>query len=241
MNKFYYLPKIKFLVYIIFYLISIELAISQTSTNKIISNLENAFNDRDYTLIKKIFEEKESSKITSRLKQIIDDFPNSKWTIKEKESATSDKKSALVNISGSKLINGREYVLDSNFNYHYLLKNGKIQNGSIKNHLTTIRNDNNLLDINFSIPNSVLTGSNYDIDIIVNNQLEENILAGGIKSHQIDSIFEQSIPLEPLVSGGIFKVTRAPIQPGIQVWTGIIAYPKGLISFTKSVNIIDEL
>ena len=240
MNKFYYLPRIKFLVYIFFYLISIELAIGQTSTNKIISKLENALNERDYTLIKKIFEEKESSKMTSRLKKIINDFPNSEWSIKEKESITSKKKYALVNISGSKIINGREYILDSNFNYHYSLKNGKIQNGSIKNHLTTIRNDNNLLDINFSIPNNVLTGSNYDIDIIVNNLLEENILAGGIKSHQIDSIFEQSITLEPLVSGGIFKVTRAPIQSGIQVWTGIIAYPKGLISFTKTVNVIDE-
>ena len=232
-----YLPKlIYFLVYIFFYLISTELAISQSLRNEILLDLENGLNKRDFGMIKKYFEGKEIQKIEDDYTKIIKDFPNSKWTIKNK----NNKNYADINIKGSKVVNGKEFILESNFDYYYSLNNGKIKNGIIKNHLTTIRSDKNFLDINFSIPNNVLTGKNYDIDIIINNPLEENVIAGGIKRHQIDSIIQQPIKLEPLVSGGIFKVTRAPAISGIQVWSGIIAHKKGMISFTKTVNIINE-
>ena len=111
----------------------------------------------------------------------------------------------------------------------------------IKNLFTTIRTDNNKIHIIFKIPDKVLTGSKYDIDIILNKPLEEVIIAGAIKPHQVNSYFEQEILLEPLASGGIFKITRAPSKPGIQIWSGIIAHPKGIITFTKSINIVNEL
>ncbi len=232
-----YLKKFKiFFIYIFFYLISAEFAISQSQTNKILSDLENGLNKRDFGVIKKYFGETESKKIKESFANLIKEFPNAKWTIKN----NNNKDYADINISGSKFVNGKIFILKSNFNYHYLLKNGKIENGIIKSHLTTIRNDKNLIDINFSIPNNVLTGTNYDIDIIVNNPLENDLIAGGIKAHQVDSIIKPTIKLEPLVSGGIFKVTRAPVKPGMQIWSGIIAHPKGLISFTKTVSIIKE-
>tara|TARA_Y100001970_G_scaffold294330_1_gene450678 strand:+ start:5299 stop:6027 length:729 start_codon:yes stop_codon:yes gene_type:complete len=241
MIKFKYLIKVKFfLVYTFFYLISTGLANGKSSKNEIFFDLENGLNRRDIKVIRQYFEEKESIKIKKRFSKIIKDFPNAKWEIKNKKANLSNKNYADVKITGSKLINGKEFILESNFNYYYSFNDGKIDNGHIKNHLTTIRNDKNLVDINFSIPNNVLTGSKYEIDIILNKPLEEGIIAGGIKSHQIDSILENTIKLEPLVSGGIFKVTRAPAKPGIQIWSGIIAHPEGLISFTKTVNILQE-
>ena len=91
-----------------------------------------------------------------------------------------------------------------------------------------------------SIPDKVLTGSKYDIDIILNQPLEDTIIAGGIKEYQEGELLNQSIPLEPLATGGMFKVSRAPIIPGIQIWTGIIAHPTGLVSFTKTVYIVEN-
>ena len=67
------------------------------------------------------------------------------------------------------------------------------------------------------------------------------IIAGAIKPHQVNSFFEQEILLEPLPSGGIFKTTRAPSKPGIQIWSGMIAHPNGMITFTKSIDIVDEM
>ena len=119
--------------------------------------------------------------------------------------------------------------------------NGKIDQGIIKNLFTTIRNDDDQIDISFEIPDKVLTGSKYDIDIILNKPLDEVMIAGAIKPHQENSFFEQEILLEPLSSGGIFKITRAPSKPGIQIWSGIIAHPQGIITFTKSIDIVDEI
>ena len=98
----------------------------------------------------------------------------------------------------------------------------------------------NQIDIKISIPDKVLTGSKYDIDVILNQPLEETIIAGGIQEYQEGKLLNQSIPLEPLATGGIFKVSRAPLAPGIQTWTGIIAHPSGLVSFTKTVNIVND-
>ena len=111
----------------------------------------------------------------------------------------------------------------------------------IKNQLTTIRNDKNIIDISFKIPSQVLTGANYDLDIVLNDPLGETIIAGGIISHQEDSLLEREIKLEPLVAGGIFKMTRAPSKPGTQYWSGIIAHPNGTITFTKSIEIVNKL
>ena len=111
---------------------------------------------------------------------------------------------------------------------------------NIENNLTTIRSDDNQIDVMISIPDKVLTGSKYDIDIILNQPLDETIIAGGITEYQEQKLLNQSVPLEPLATGGIFKVSRAPLVPGTQIWTGIIAHPSGLISFTKTVNIVEK-
>ena len=146
-----------------------------------------------------------------------------------------------IKVSGKKIVNGEIYILESKFDYLFSFINGKVDQGIIKNLFTIIRNDDNKIDISFKIPDKVLTGSKYDIDIILNKPLEEVIIAGALEPHQINSFFEQEILLEPLASGGIFKMTRAPSKPGIQIWSGIIAHPSGMITFTKSIDIVDEI
>ena len=146
-----------------------------------------------------------------------------------------------IKVLGEKSIEGEIHILESNFDYLFSMVNEKIDEGIIKNLFTTIRNDDNKIDVIFKIPNKVLTGSKYDIDIILNKPLEEVIIAGTIKPHPVNSVFEQEILLEPLASGGIFKMTRAPSKPGIQIWSGIIAHPEGMITFTKSIDIVDKM
>ena len=136
---------------------------------------------------------------------------------------------------------GETYLFESNFNYLFSIKNNKIDEGRIKNLLTTIRSDQNEVDITFKIPNRVLTGTKYDIDIILNKPLGDTVVAGGIKSHQNQSFMREDIVIEPLASGGIFKTTRAPSKETTQLWSGIIVHPDGIISFTKSVDIVEKI
>ena len=228
-------------LYLFIYLIIPYSAITETLKVNFIKNLENSLNARDLEFIRKNFRNEESPNIPKQFSKIINDFPNSKWKIKRLKSRIPNKEILRIKVSGKKIVNGEIHILESNFNYLFSIVNGKIDEGIIKNLFTTIRTDNNKIDIIFKIPDKVLTGSKYDIDIILNKPLEEVIIAGAIKPHQVNSLFEQEILLEPLVSGGIFKMTRAPTKPGIQLWSGIIAHPLGMITFTKSINIVDQI
>jgi len=228
-------------LYLFIYLILPYSAITQTLIVDFIRNLEASLNKRDLEFIKKNFRNDENQNIPKQFSKIINDFPDSKWKIKRLESHIPNKEILRISVSGRKIVNGEMHILESDFDYVFSFLNGKIDEGTIKNLFTTIRNDDKKIDISFKIPDKVLTGSKYDIDIILNKPLEEVIIAGAIKPHQVNSLFDQEILLEPLASGGIFKITRAPSKPGIQIWSGIIAHPEGMITFTKSIDIVDKI
>ena len=233
--------KLGLFIYIIIILIFPKLAITQTTNVDIRKNLEEALNTQNLELLKNNFKEEENIKIQEKFTEIIKDFPNSKWQIKRLRGGNYNEKIFEVKVSGKKIVNGEIYILESNFKYLFSTYNDKINNGIIKNLFTTIRNDQNKLDIIFRIPEKVLTGTKYDIDIILNKPLGDVIIAGGIISHQDESYLKQKINIEPLASGGIFKTTRASSKPATQIWSGIIAHPKGIISFTKSVEIVEKI
>ncbi len=232
---------IGFPLYLFIYLILPYSAITQTLKVDFIRNLETSLNKRDLEFIRKNFRNEENQNIPKQFSKIINDFPDSKWKIKRLESNFLNKEILRIKVSGRKLVNGEMHILESDFDYVFSVLNGKIDDGTINNLFTIIRNDNKKIDISFKIPEKVLTGSKYDIDIILNKPLEEVIIAGAIKPHQVNSLFEQEILLEPLASGGIFKMTRAPSKPGIQIWSGIIAHPEGMITFTKSIDIVEKI
>ena len=232
---------IGFPLYLFIYLIIPYSAITQTLKVDFIRNLENALNSRDLDFIRKNFRNNENQNIPKQFSTIINDFPNSKWEIKRLKSNNTNKDILRIKVLGEKIVNGEIYILESNFDYLFSIVNGKVEKGIIKNLFTTIRNDDKEIDISFKIPDKVLSGSKYDIDVILNKPLEGDMIFGAIKPHQVNSFFKQNIPLEPLASGGIFKMTRAPTKPGIQIWSGIIAHPEGMITFTKSIDIVDEI
>ena len=232
---------IRVLLYLFIYLIIPFSARTQTLKINFVGNLENSLNARDLAFIRENFSNDDKKNISKQFSRIINDFPDSEWKIKKIKSNIPSKNILQIKVSGKKMVNGEIQILESNFDYLFSIVNGKIDEGIIKNLFTTIRNDDKKIDISFKIPDKVLTGSKYDIDIILNKPLEEVIIAGAIKPHQLNSFFEQEILLEPLSSGGIFKMTRAPSKPGIQIWSGIIAHPEGIITFTKSIDIVDKI
>jgi len=228
------------IIYIFFYLISSRFAICENNYKKDFQNIEAELNQRNFVTIEKYFDKNERIDFKNKFLKLIREFPDSRWEIIKSKSINSSQHKLDMKLYGSKNLNGKKFKLESNFNFVLSLDNGLIKQSKIQNNLTTIRNDNNQIDIQISIPDKVLTGSKYDIDIILNQPLDETIIAGGIKEYQEGNLLNQSIPLEPLATGGLFKVSRAPLIPGIQIWTGIIAHPSGLVAFTKSVNIVDN-
>tara|TARA_B100000212_G_scaffold78651_1_gene55899 strand:+ start:59 stop:781 length:723 start_codon:yes stop_codon:yes gene_type:complete len=240
MIKFYSFSKLIRIIYIFFYLISSRFAISEDSFKKDFQNIENELNQRNLAKLEQYFDENEKMDFKNKFFKLIEEFPNAKWEIIRAKSINDNQHKIDMKLYGSKTLNGKNFNLESSFNFIFNSGNGLLKQSNFQNNLTTIRSDDNQIDIKILIPDKVLTGSKYDIDIILNQPLEDTIIAGGIKEYQEGKLFNKSIPLEPLAAGGIFKVSRAPLIPGIQIWTGIIAHPSGLVSFTKTVHIVED-
>ena len=240
MIKFNSFSKLISIVYIFFYLISPRFAICENNFKKDFRNIEIELNQRNFVRLEKYFDENEKINFKNKFFKLIKEFPDAKWEIIKSSLINANQHRLDMRLYGSKNLNGKKFKLESRFDFVFNLDNGFIKQGNIQNNLTTIRSDDNKIDIKISIPDKVLTGSKYDIDVILNQPLEETIIAGGIKEYQEGKLLNQLIPLEPLATGGIFKVSRAPLEPGIQTWTGIIAHPSGLVSFTKTVKIVDD-
>ena len=240
MIKFNSFSKLISLIYIFFYLISSRFAICEVNFKKDFQNIEADLNQRNFAALEKYLDKNEKIDFKNKFLKLIKEFPDAKWEIIKSTSIHPNQHNLDMKLYGNKNLNGKKFKLESSFNFVFNLDNGLITQGNIQNNLTTIRSDDNQIDIKISIPDKVLTGSKYDIDIILNQPLEETIIAGGIKEYQEGKLLNQSIPLKPLATGGIFKVSRAPLMPGIQIWTGIIAHPSGLVSFTKTVNIVEN-
>ena len=240
MIKFNSFSKLISFIYIFFYLISSRFAICEDNFKKDFQNIENELNQRNFVTLEKYFDKNERIDFKNKFFKLIKEFPDAKWEIIKSKSINDNQYKLDMKLYGNKNLNGNNFKLESNFDFVFNLENGLIKQSNIQNNLTTIRSDDNQIDIKISIPDKVLTGSKYDIDVVLNQPLEETIIAGGIKEYQEGKLLNQSIPLEPLATGGIFKVSRAPLVPGIQTWTGIIAHPSGLVSFTKTVNIVED-
>ena len=155
-----FFKKIGVTFYLFIYLIIPHSATTQTLKVDFIRNLENSLNKRDLDFIRKNFRNDENQNILKQFSKIVNDFPDSKWKIKRLKSNIPNKEILRIKVSGEKIINGEIHILNSNFDYLFSIVNGKIDEGTIKNLFTTIRNDDKRLDISFKIPDKVLTGSN---------------------------------------------------------------------------------
>ena len=99
------------------------------------------------------------------------------------------------------------------------------------------------LPISLLIPDKVLTGSRYDVDVVVDQPLGKALLAGGLVAVTPQQVLAQQSPdvqLEPLGGGGLFKSVQAPFQPGIQTWAALLVHPDGVITVSKRVQVVND-
>ncbi len=217
---------------------------SQTIDVRSISNrLENTLNNKNKPQFSNLFEAEIAKAIDKQYKEFINAFPNAKWKVKPSKQLKDKRQSIDVEVIGNEEKSGHKYSLFSKQRLAIITKKEKIIHRELLSDFTILKSGGRNITINIGIPDSVLTGSNYDIDIIVKEPLEDSVIAGGLiplRNSSLSNITNQSIELKPMGSGGIFKSVRAPLEPGIQRWAALIAHSNGLISVTKMVRIVSE-
>ena len=90
----------------------------------------------------------------------------------------------------------------------------------------------------------MLTGSRYDIDLIVEEPLGQAMVSAGLvdlTQKQVQEQMRPNVPLAPMAGGGLFKSVQAPQTPGSQTWALMLVHPDGVVTATKRVRVVSSL
>jgi len=106
-----------------------------------------------------------------------------------------------------------------------------------------LRTGDDDLKVTLQIPDAVLTGQRYDLDVVFDDPLEGAVVAGSIRPVTAGEqlrLLTPDLPLEALGGGGLFKSVQAPYQPGTQTWAVLLVHPKGIVAGSKQVRVVAD-
>ncbi len=225
-------------------LASPQLKAQELSTENLSLKLQKVLNKRDTSAFSNFpFLINENSSIKFKYQQLIKRFSDANWNIKPSNTTQDGRQILDITITGTQKLNGSKYYLESKQKIALIASEGVIKNTELLSEYSILRSSNVYLPITLNIPDIVLTGSKYDIDIILDQPINNAMVAGGLiglSAAQVKAEANPNIEIAPMGSGGLFKSVQAPLEPGSQTWAAILAHPDGLISVTKYVKVISN-
>ena len=153
-----------------------------TDIEKLSKRLEKSLNNKNEKEIQALTSKEIAKGITLKHEKFLMKFPNAKWVIKPSKLLKDKRQSIEIIVTGNRKTSTHNYHLISNQILAITTKEDKIIGSEVLSDYSILRSGSKKLDVTIGIPNSVLTGSNYDIDIIIEKPLKEPIIAAGIVS-----------------------------------------------------------
>jgi hypothetical protein len=172
------------------------------------------------------------------------DFPGLTWAVQLSEPLADGRSTLLVKVNGATTAQGFIYQLQAQERLAIRTDAGRLTAQEVIAQESLLRSGKRPLQVSLGIPDVVLTGSRYDIDLIVDEPLGQAILAGGLielSDQQLATLSRPNLQLKPLGGGGLFKSVRAPKRPGSQTWALMLVHPDGVVTATKRVQIVSSL
>ena len=181
--------------------------------------------------------------LAERYQRFRQDFPEVTWQV-EPAAPTPDGRSTLsLSVRGAAESEGLSYVLEATEKIAIRLDSGQLVEQELLAQQSLLPSGQRPLEVNVAIPDVVLTGSRYDIDLIVEEPLGQALVAGGLidlTDDQLSAQMRPNLPLAPQGGGGLFKSVLAPQQPGSQTWAVMLVHPDGVVTATKRVRVVSR-
>ena len=181
--------------------------------------------------------------LAQRLERFRQDFPEVTWQV-EPAAPTPDGRSTLsLRVRGAAESQGLTYSLQASEKIAIRLDDGELVDQELLAQQSLLRSGERPLAVDVAIPRVVLTGSRYDIDVIVEEPLGQALVAGGLidlSDAQLSAQIRPNLPLAPQGGGGLFKSVQAPQQPGSQTWAVMLVHPDGVVTATKRVRVVSS-
>ncbi len=215
----------------------------QASARVISKKFQKALNIKSTKEIENLFSTENDSAFLRRYQAFSTAFPNAKWEIRIIEPLSEKRYLIEVVISNKDSSKKPAKLINSKQIGEITISKGIIIQHEIISEETIVQSGEIVLPIQVNIPQTVLTGTNYDFDIIVERPLGDSMLAGGltpVTPDEMNNNISPKISLTPLGSGGLFKSIKAPLSEGFQNFAAQIAHPEGIITITKKVSIVSD-
>jgi len=205
------------------------------------SRLEMALNLGEEAALLSLLGANVQSRVQSRFARFSKEFPQARWRVETLEPLADGRSRIRVSVTGSSRADGQDYRLEAAQVLAVRLDAGVLQEEELLDEQSVLRSGSARLPVTLQVPAAVLTGSRYDIDVIVEEPLGPFVLAGGlveVTSEQRLADLRPNLQLEPMGGGGLFKRVQAPQRPGVQNWAAMLVHPDGVITATKRVHVV---
>lgn len=181
--------------------------------------------------------------VKQRRQQLRDNFPDARWEVKSGPPLRDGQASVTLKVSGTRQQGGSTYRLDAEQRLSLQTDGQRFNGQTIWREQSLLRSGENSPAVSVLIPDAVLTGERYDVDVIFDDPLDGALVAGGIQAitpEQVASLESPRLELAALGGGGLFKVVQAPQTAGFQTWAVLLVHPKGVVSATKRVRVVSD-
>jgi hypothetical protein len=182
--------------------------------------------------------------LARRYQAFRNDFPVVNWAVQPAEPLADGRSTFVVTVNGATTAQGLGYQLQSEERLAIRTDAGRLVAQDVISQESLLRSGKRPLQVSMGIPDVVLTGSSYDIDLIVDEPLGQAIVVGGLielTDQQLTTLSQPNLRLTPLAGGGLFKRVQAPQRPGSQTWALMLVHPDGVVTATKRVQIVSDL
>ena len=174
--------------------------------------------------------------LNQRYERFLQDFPEVTWWVEPADPWADGRETLRLRVRGVGESEGLFYQLEATERIAIRLEDGRMVDQELVSHEAMLRSGERHLEVTIGIPDAVLTGSRYEVDLIVEEPLGQALVAAGLINHPTASKDQLRPNLRlALQCGGLFKVVRAPQEPGFQTWALMLVHPEALVTVTKRV------
>ena len=177
-----------------------------------------------------------------RRRTLVRQFPDARWQLKSGAPLRDGRPTVLVSVTGSRTDGPTQYRLEANQLVTLESSGSRINGQTVLRDQSILRSGENL-PVKVQIPDAVLTGQRYDVDVVFEEPLDGAVAAGGIVAltpQQVAALESPDLQLGALGGGGLFKTVQAPLNPGSQTWAVLLVHPDGIVSTTKRVRVVAD-
>jgi hypothetical protein len=168
-------------------------------------------------------------------------FPDASWQVSPGSTLKDGRATTEVNVRGSRQQGAYKFFFEASQTLVLGSSGDHFNSQEVIQESSTLRSGDPNLKVSLLIPDAVLTGQRYDLDVVFDDPLNGAVVAGAIKPVSVSELLRMQAPdlqLEALGGGGLFKSVQAPFQPGSQTWAVLLVHPKGIVAASKQVRVV---